>query len=645
MFTRSEIELSWEQVSRGGPAPGVDGIDMPAFTADLDAQLDALTADLQTQRYQPQPYRVIEVQKNSGGTRRIAIATLRDRVVQTAALQQLTPILEPHLTPACYSYRTGIGVHDALEAVAAIRDNGWRWGICADIARFFESVPHAPLLHMLNRYGIAADLIKMIHRWLTTPFAIGGLHEINSIGLPQGLPLSPLLSNVYLIPFDREMLQNQWALVRYADDMAIFFPHPAWADECEKEMEESLDALRLSLAREKTKRVSFEEGFEFLGARFHKNELIPALPHPYEKDQTPPPRKERPAPIQTIPHVEMRTLYLQEQGSTLSINRGRFVIFRKDEKLMEVHTHNIEQIFIFGRVQISTAARSYCLTMRIPVCLFSSYGKYFGILRPADDIPVALRRAQFNLADNPDARLHFAQKVVANRIRGEQKLLQQHTQNYPDSTLNEMITRLYDARQRIKEAESLDQLRGMEGAAAAAFFHGFGLCQRGPFTFKQRLRRPPTDPLNSMLSFAYTLTFYNILSYLHARRLDPGLGMYHEPRTGHPALASDLAEEFRAPITEKLVLSLANRNQFGPEDFTFDVDNLHEGNKHNPPCRLTDDARKRFLAAYEEHLLKKVPHPDTVANVTWRRVMDLQVLRMRRWVEGAVDSYEPYEGK
>lgn len=642
MFTKEELEGAWDQVRQGGHAPGVDGVDLPAFAADIDAQLDMLAADFTEDGYHPQAYRALDRVKSSGGIRRIAIATLRDRVAQTALLKRIAPLLETQLSPSCFAYRTGIGVQDALEAVAAIRREGWRWGLCADIARFFESVPHPRIIRMLEAYGVDARQIDLIRQWLTTPYAgTGGLIP-NTIGLPQGLPLSPLLSNVYLTPFDFYIARKQWRMVRYADDMALFFPHPDWAEECRHEVEEGLAALDLTLSEDKTMTVSFEQGFEFLGARFHQDQLIPALPHPYERDHTPPPPPPRRTLAQTMPHVQMRTLYIQEQGASLRLRGGRFMVLLEGQTLIEVYTRHVEQIFVFGRILISPQATSFCLQHQIPICLFSSHGSYFGLIHPADDIPVALRRAQFALADDPNARIALAREIVCARVRGERKLLQRHLHNHPETDLSELISRLRLAQDRADTCNDIEQMRGIEGAAAAAFFTGFGRCLRGPFSFTQRVRRPPTDPVNSLLSFGYSLTFYNVMAYLNARRIDPALGMYHESRTGHPALASDLVEEMRAPIVERLVLSLINRNQFGPEDFILDAPEIPGVNPQNLPCRLTDEARKRFLQAYEEYLARPQPHPDASEPVTWRRIMDLQALRFRRWVEGATEHYHAY---
>lgn len=156
--------------------------------------------------------------------------------------------------------------------------------------------------------------------------------------------------------------------------------------------------------------------------------------------------------------------------------------------------------------------------------------------------------------------------------------------------------------------------------------------------FTHRNCRPPADPVNSLLSFAYTLTFYNIVSYLHARGLDPALGIYHEMSQGHPALASDLLEEFRAPVVDALVISVINRNQIGPADFHY-----AEGNPQ--PCLLRDEARARFLHAFEEKMSELHAHPDAAHPVDWRRTIDLQVCRLLRYIQGAVSEYRPFEIK
>ena len=118
--------------------------------------------------------------------------------------------------------------------------------------------------------------------------------------------------------------------------------------------------------------------------------------------------------------------------------------------------------------------------------------------------------------------------------------------------------------------------------------------------------------------------------------------MYHEERAGHPALASDLVEELRAPIVENLLLSIVNRSQLGPEDFVYGEPSSPDGPR---PCRLADDARVRFFRAYEERMASTMNHPDSSTPVNWRRVIDLQALRMRRWIEGAVSMYQPFDGE
>jgi CRISPR-associated protein Cas1 len=188
---------------------------------------------------------------------------------------------------------------------------------------------------------------------------------------------------------------------------------------------------------------------------------------------------------------------------------------------------------------------------------------------------------------------------------------------------------------RLDHAKRIDQVRGFEGSGTSAYFRALGYLLQGEMEFTRRTRNPPLDPVNSLLSFGYTLVLHNMYSYICARGLYPGVGILHSPGHGHPALASDLIEEFRAPIVDGLVLGLVNRRQVQKADFYF-------GDGEPQPCLMRDETRKLFIEAFEERLAQPVSHPDVDHPVDWRRVMDLQVGRFRRFVEGKLKAYTPY---
>ena len=190
---------------------------------------------------------------------------------------------------------------------------------------------------------------------------------------------------------------------------------------------------------------------------------------------------------------------------------------------------------------------------------------------------------------------------------------------------------------RLPQATTLDEVRGYEGHGAARYFDAFGHLVQPDLGFTRRVRRPPTDPVNSLLSFGYTLCFYNLYGLIRGRGLHPFVGHLHAMRDRHPALASDLLEEFRAPIVDSLVLYLVNSKLLTAADFyrpQVDPDGA---------CLLRDRGRKLFLQHFEQKMTTTITHPHTGETAEWRRVMDVQVAHMRQWIVGEVTEYRPME--
>jgi CRISP-associated protein Cas1 len=189
----------------------------------------------------------------------------------------------------------------------------------------------------------------------------------------------------------------------------------------------------------------------------------------------------------------------------------------------------------------------------------------------------------------------------------------------------------------ITEAETIDQIRGIEGAASAAYFAGLAACFAEPFVFRKRTRRPPLDPVNAMLSFGYTLLIYNIYAIARARGMNPYVGFLHDLKQGHPALCSDLIEEFRAPVVDSLVITLTNKRILKPVDFFTDKD---EDGKASG-CFMTDSARKTFVAQFEQRMNTIVQHSGAKLRTTWRGCIDLQISNLIKALRTDA-AYQPF---
>jgi len=207
---------SWERVLAKAGMPGVDGISVRRFAHSVDVFLRGLQARLAGQRYLPLPLRLAELDKKTGGALRLLlVATIADRVAQSAVATWLGSHWNSSFDASSFAYRPGFGVHDALRRVAELRNQGYRWVLDADIRSFFDSIPHSLLLDKLERWlGTGSPMLVWLRSWLAATVWDGERLTHVTCGVPQGSPLSPILANFYLHEFDVRLRSAKIHLVR-----------------------------------------------------------------------------------------------------------------------------------------------------------------------------------------------------------------------------------------------------------------------------------------------------------------------------------------------------------------------------------------------------------------------------------------------
>jgi group II intron reverse transcriptase/maturase len=276
---------AWERVLAKAGMPGVDGIPVRRFARSAAVFLRALQSRLAGERCLALPLRMAELEKKTGGALRLLlVATVGDRVAQSAVASWLGSHWNSSFDASSFAYRPGFGVHDALRRVAELRNQGFRWVLDADIRSFFDSIPHSLLLDKLERWlGAGSPMLGWLRAWLAAAVWDGEQLACVTCGVPQGSPLSPLLANFYLHEFDVRLRSAKIHLVRYADDFLVLARTPFELDEHRKTVEQVLGDLRLSLSAEKTRTTTFDQYFRFLGAEVQGNNIL----LPFEKMKTP----------------------------------------------------------------------------------------------------------------------------------------------------------------------------------------------------------------------------------------------------------------------------------------------------------------------------------------------------------------------
>ncbi len=336
----------------------------------------------------------------------------------------------------------------------------------------------------------------------------------------------------------------------------------------------------------------------------------------------------------------------------------------KRERKMTVPLFKIEEVMVLGEITLSTPALASLLETRVQVTYLSKHGRYLGSLSPALTKNSTLRLAQHAAHSDPLRRHTLAQCFIGGKLRNMRTVLMRYQRLQPGLDLQAQIeslkrcilsaeqARLADSDRVIEEHEidpasdlergevvagrmhGLGSLLGCEGAGSAAYFRVFDRLIKcdWPHGFSQRVRRPPTDPVNAMLSYGYVILAGQVASALAGVGFDPYIGYLHASRYGKPALALDLMEEFRPLIVDSVALSLLNNRQLEQKDFSVELN----------ACRMTEATRRLFLQKFEERMQEVIIHPVFQYKVSYRRCIELQARLLGKYLTGEVDAYTPF---
>ena len=265
------LAAAWKKTRSNRGAAGVDGQSVDRFAAKADVYLPELTTALREGRYRPQPVKRVEIPKGNGRTRPLGIPTVKDRIVQTAVKYVLEPIFEATFCAGSYGFRPGRSCRDALREVAGLIEEGYTWVVDADLASYFDTIPHDRLMERVEEQISDGRILDLLRGWLGQDILQGLERWTPTEGTPQGAVISPLLANIYLHPLDALMAARGRRMVRYADDAVVLCRSHEEAVAALAEIEAWVAENGLRLNLDKTHLGDCRQagqGFDFLGYRF-----------------------------------------------------------------------------------------------------------------------------------------------------------------------------------------------------------------------------------------------------------------------------------------------------------------------------------------------------------------------------------------
>ncbi len=574
-FSEEGLRRAWSEVSTARD-PDEPRPSLRRFEEHLDDEIGRLVADLAWGAYEPRDLIEVIIQE-SDRQRALQVPPVRDRVVERAVLEVLTPVVDPELGPASYAYRPGLGVLDAVQAVVALREEGLGWVARADVDECFPTTPVPLARRLLGALVDDEELLAVVDVLLRRQCQDRRGRRRAVRGLAQGSAISPLLANLVLAGVDGRVLEVGFPLVRYADDMAVGAASREEAWEAVRAVSHAVEEVGMALGADNTAVMSFEEGFSFLGEDFG-------------------PRYPPSTPEARVVEPERKVLYAGLQGGRIRTAEGRVVVESKDDaEVLDLPSTQVGRIVCFGAVGVSAGVRSWAMSSGVDVVFASRRGGYLGSMVSGESAARADRiRRQVQIEGTPQG-LAIAARVIEAKVRKQVVVLQRFGRRSNAGETAEAITQMRHALAMVPEATTREELMGLEGAAAAAYFPAFGALLPADLAFVTRSRRPPMDVANAALSFLYTILLGECTTALVSAGLEPAIGVLHSDHESRPSLALDLMEEFRPLIVDQVVMTCARQGALKASH-----GRVEQG---RAGVLLTQAGREAVLDAYERRML------------------------------------------
>jgi CRISPR-associated protein Cas1 len=333
-------------------------------------------------------------------------------------------------------------------------------------------------------------------------------------------------------------------------------------------------------------------------------------------------------------------LYVIEQGAKLNREGRRIVVSKDGETLAQAAVIQISQVILFGNIQITTPTLRLLLDEGVEVVLLSESGRFYGRLVGAPGGQAALRVNQVLCSQDLTISLRIAQQMVYGKLHNIKVFLQRYARRLESEAIHLAAIGVDQQMQRTARTTAHNSLMGVEGQGTAIYFGVWKSLLQPPWRFDGRVRRPPTDPVNVLLSFGYTVLLQNVLGAVLTAGLDPYVGFLHRLEYNRPSLALDLMEEFRPLIVDSVVLRCLNNGIIKQEHF-------QPGEEEDRPIVLAPEGVRLFVRELETRFTQQFKHPERGEQVTYRRLFLLQAYALARALDptGAAASYRPFLAK
>jgi len=654
--SRQNLLKAFQEIKENKGIGGIDNVDLEDYNLNLHENLSLLTSEVVSNNYKPDELLgiLLETEKK---IRALAIPTIKDRILQKAVSQIISPAIDTLFDDNSYAYRKGLSRKGAAHAIASAYHKGYRYVLESDIDSFFDNVDWEIMDEKLNVIFPEDPVKEFLIKWYKQPVLFNNKQIKRTQGLPQGAVISPVLANLYLDEFD-DALKDDYKLIRYADDFVILCKTKEKAEKALEEVKEILERLELKIKDSKTKITSFESGFRYLGYLFvnslileadgkrnskltAKRKLNEKIPENSWLAQVDFSKIKSLKPDKTGTEIEFQPLFNKDEIEKLPVYiTGHKYRVRIDHNYLsisdETNENNVQKI-PFTKIECLVIQSNPYVTLsslvklaeyNIPVYICSANGKLKTKIDSGKPNYGKWLRQQ-KIAEDTFFCLTFAQNIINAKINNSLTIAKR-TGIKPE--IIEDIRKYYKA---IPSSKSINELRGIEGKAAVHFFEGIRSLIPVEWNFTVRTKNPPEDPVNTLLSIGYSVLYNHLATAIKTENLNPETGFFHRPAPHHYALASDIQEEFRH-IVDALVIYVIKKNIIKTTDFEKNREGKY-------PCIMKREAKKKYIGLLETRLLTQFSNKQFSGKLNYKQYFHFKAKQITEIVNGNIKEYKTFK--
>ena len=589
ILSPSNLDQALEYLLTKKDGCGIDGMPLSQLPEYLSMNRALLVESIRSSSYTPQTVILFDKLEKNGRQRTLARFSSLDRLILRAIYQCLYEKIVPTFSAHSYAFRRKVGTIDAVRSAVNMVSEGKTWMGELDIRRYFDQIPHDLLLTAIRQRIDDGALVSLIEKYLKNPILKDGDLMINQRGVIQGNPISPLLSNLYLDPLDKYCEEQAISYIRYADDIRIF--EDSYTS-CARKLQE--------LKRFVTQQLSLDIAEE-------KSGVYPAIGRiilGYQLVQSPKGieirryvrKKNRTSNTWTTRALQKKEDAYHIIGDGILSRKDYALLFENEEQKMYLPAETVHSLNIHADVFFSSRFFAFANEKELEVNIFNSYGVYQGSFLPAKaHVSAEVAILQLRAYDNLEKRLYLAKNIIVAGLHNLRTNIRYYKNRLQRKQLDKAIETITGSIEEIQNAGSVEKIMLAEAKAREQYYAAINdMLPEDGFPYIRRSRRPPKDPINSLISFGNVFLYNEIAKEIYKTPLDIRIAFLHSAGKRHQSLNLDIAEIYKPIVVDRVIFSLINHRILSERE--------HFQTEENGAVFLTKEGKRIYLERLRDKL-------------------------------------------